>query len=232
VDVTLAVCDLLQKLCSNVNISASAVPKGFLARAKIPMISVEPPLREMFFFVFALPNFLRTQATSWSKKNIRATFTAWKVTLECWRCWYVTRTLTPCEFHSAIFGQGYQRWKFWFLSLFGQGYPWWKLCFFLVLFDQGYQQWKFLFFLVIFGQGYQRWKFLFFMDIFGQGYFYWPLWLWIPMMKVMFVIWDFERPLAFRSAKREFAFAGGNLWHTTVQPGVRTPGGVPQNGTC
>jgi len=49
VDVTLAVCELSQKLCSNVNISASAVPKGFLARVKIPIISVEPSLREMFF---------------------------------------------------------------------------------------------------------------------------------------------------------------------------------------
>jgi len=27
------------------------------------------------------------------------------------------------------------------------------------------------------------------------------------------------------SAKCEFAFAGGNLWHPTVQPGVRAPGG-------
>jgi len=40
VDVTLAVCELPQKLCSNVNISASKVPKGFLARVKIPIISV------------------------------------------------------------------------------------------------------------------------------------------------------------------------------------------------
>jgi len=64
VDVTLAVCKLSQKPCSNVNISASAVPKRFLARAKIPIIPVQPPLREMFF---PLPNFLRTQGTSWSK---------------------------------------------------------------------------------------------------------------------------------------------------------------------
>jgi len=35
----------------------------------------------------------------------------------------------------------------------------------------------------------------------------------------------FEQPLASRSAKLEFAFAGGNLWHPTVQAGVRTPGG-------
>jgi len=51
VDVTLAVCKLSQKSCSNVNTSVSAVPKGFLARVKIPIISVEPPLREMFFSV-------------------------------------------------------------------------------------------------------------------------------------------------------------------------------------
>jgi len=36
VDVTFAVCELSQKSCGNVNISASAVPKGFLARVKIP----------------------------------------------------------------------------------------------------------------------------------------------------------------------------------------------------
>ena len=97
-----------------------------------------------------------------------------------------------------------------------------------VLVDLGHfwprYQWR-NFCLVIFGQGYQRWKFLFFMDIFGQGYFYWPLRLWIPMTKVIFEIWDFERPLASRSAKREFAFAGGNLWDPTVQAGIRTPGG-------
>jgi len=92
-----------------------------------------------------------------------------------------------------------------------------NFCFFFVNFGQGYQWWKFCLVLAIFGQGYQRWKFLFFMEIFGQGYFYWPLQLWIPMMKVMFVIWDFEQPLASRSAKREFAFAGDNLWNPTVQ---------------
>ena len=67
VDVTLAVCELSQKSCKNVNLLVSAVPKGFLARVIIPMISVEPPLCEMFFFVFPLPNSLRTQATSWNK---------------------------------------------------------------------------------------------------------------------------------------------------------------------
>jgi len=43
-------------------------------------------------------------------------------------------------------------------------------------------------------------------------------------MKVMFVIRDFEQPLAPRSAKRQFAFAGGNCWHSTVQAGVRALG--------
>jgi len=55
---------------------------------------------------------------------------------------------------------------------------------------------------------------------------------------------DFDQPLASLSAKREFAFAGGNLWHPTLQPEVRAPGGncwhgiastsirVPRNGTC
>ena len=51
VEVTLAVCKLSQTSCSNVNVSASAVPKGFLASAKIPIISGEPPIREMFFSV-------------------------------------------------------------------------------------------------------------------------------------------------------------------------------------
>jgi len=69
----------------------------------------------------------------------------------------------------------------------------------------------------------EQWKFC--LVIFGQSYFYWPLWLWIPMMKVMFVIWGFEQPLASCSAKREFEFAEGNLWHPTVQAGVRSPGG-------
>jgi len=55
VDVTLAVCELSQKLCSNFNLSDSAVPKEFLARVKIPIISVEPPLRAMFFFLFVFP---------------------------------------------------------------------------------------------------------------------------------------------------------------------------------
>ena len=80
---------------------------------------------------------------------------------------------------------------------------------------------SFCFFLVIFGQGYQRWKFLFFMDIFGQGYFYRPLRLWIPTMKVMFVIWATSGiPLC------QYAFAGGNLWHPTVQAEGHALGGI------
>ena len=51
VDVTLAVCKLSQKSCRNVNISASAVPKRFLARVKRPINSVEPPLHKMFFSI-------------------------------------------------------------------------------------------------------------------------------------------------------------------------------------
>ena len=37
------VCELSQKLRSNVNISVSVVPKGFVARVKILTISVELP---------------------------------------------------------------------------------------------------------------------------------------------------------------------------------------------
>jgi len=70
VNLTLAVCELPQKLCRNVNISASAVPKGFLARVKIPIISADPPLCEIFF---PLPNFLQQVEAS---KNIRAMFIA------------------------------------------------------------------------------------------------------------------------------------------------------------
>ena len=58
VDITSAVCELLQKSCSNVNIPASAALKGFLARVKIPTISVEPPFREMLFFRFSAAKFL------------------------------------------------------------------------------------------------------------------------------------------------------------------------------
>jgi len=150
-------------------------------------------------------------------------------------------------FFLVIFGQGYQRWKlYFFLVIFGQGYQRWSFLFFLVNFGQGYQQWKFWSVLFIFGQGYQQWKLLFYlghfwsrlpmvkvsfcMDIFGQVYFYWPLWLWIPVMKVMFVIWDFDQALASLSARREFAFAWGNCWHPTVQPEVRAPGGNSWHG--
>ena len=50
--------NLSQKSCSNVNISAYVVPKGFFVRVKIPMISVEPTLCEMFFFCFSIASFL------------------------------------------------------------------------------------------------------------------------------------------------------------------------------
>jgi len=116
VDVTLAVCELSQKSCSNVNISASGVPEGFLARVKIPIISVEPPLREMFF---PLPNFLHTQATSWSKYKHSCN-------VHCLKSYPGMVTLLVCHTNTdpmrislvfkkiilAIFGQGYERWKF------------------------------------------------------------------------------------------------------------------------
>ena len=81
VDVTLAVCELSQKSCSNVNISPSAVPKGFLARVKMLIISVEPPLHKMFFFVAKLLAHTRNKLKQ--VKTFRAMFIAWKVTLEC-----------------------------------------------------------------------------------------------------------------------------------------------------
>ena len=81
VNVTLAVCELSQKLCRNVNISASAVPKGFLASVKIPIVSVESPFREMFFFRCQISCAHKQQVEP--SKNIRAMSTAWKVTLEC-----------------------------------------------------------------------------------------------------------------------------------------------------
>ena len=57
-DVTLAVCEFSQKSCSNVNISAYAVPKGFLAKVKISMISMELPFHEMLFFHISVAKFL------------------------------------------------------------------------------------------------------------------------------------------------------------------------------
>jgi len=48
-------------------------------------------------------------------------------------------------------------------------------------------------------------------------YQWWKLCLWFGIA--------FEQPLASGSAKREFTFAGGNLWHPAVQAGVRAPGG-------
>jgi len=80
VDITSAVCKLSQKSCSNVNISASAAPEGFLARAKIPIISVESPFHKIFFRC-QIPCAHKEQVEA--SKNIRAMFIAWKVTLEC-----------------------------------------------------------------------------------------------------------------------------------------------------
>jgi len=40
---------VIAKSCSNVNISDSAVPTGFPARVKIPMISVDLPFHDIFF---------------------------------------------------------------------------------------------------------------------------------------------------------------------------------------
>jgi len=55
-----------------VNTSASAVPEGFLARAKTPIISVEPPLCEMFFFRCQISCADKEQVEA--SKNIRAMF--------------------------------------------------------------------------------------------------------------------------------------------------------------
>ena len=74
VDVTLAVCKLLQKSFSNVNISASAVPKGFLVRVKIPMISVELlPVCEIFF-CFSVAKFCAYKQQVEANENVPAMF--------------------------------------------------------------------------------------------------------------------------------------------------------------
>jgi len=134
VDVTLAVCDLSQKSCSNVYISASAVPEGFLARVKMPMISVEPPFGEMFF---TSPNFFRTQATSWIKQKHSCN-------VHCLKSYPGMLTLLVCHTNTDLMR----------ISLVSK-----KI---LAIFGQGYQRWKFLFFLAIFGPDYQRSNFLFF----------------------------------------------------------------------
>jgi len=191
VDATLAVCELSQKSCSNVKILASAIPEGVLARVKIPMISVELPFREMFFFLFAVAKFLAHTSNKLKQIKTFAMFIAWKVTLECSRCWYVTPTLTPCEFHPFSKNNlGYFWPRFPTVTDFCDN---WQTAFVF--------SWSFLAkvtngesfcFLSIFGQGYQRWKFLFFPGYFwpriptvkvlvGLGHF-WPR---IPMVKVL-----------------------------------------------
>ena len=138
VDVTLVVCELTQKSCSNINISSSAVPKGFLARVKIPVISVEPPLRTS--------NKL-AQATSCNKLKHKQQVEASKkhsCNVHCLKSYPGMLMLLVCHTNTdpmqislvfkkiilVIFGQGYQRWKFLF-SLFSQGYQRWKFLFFL-----------------------------------------------------------------------------------------------------
>ena len=66
-DVTLAVCELSQKSCSNVNTSASAVPKGFLA--KIPMISVELASSRDVFLRFCVAKFLAHTSNKLKQKK-------------------------------------------------------------------------------------------------------------------------------------------------------------------
>ena len=107
------------------------------------------------------------------------------------------------------------------------------------IFVQVYQRLKFWLSLALFVQVCLRWKFY----SVCHGFFYWSLWLWIPMVKILWFgvcLWAtsgiplshkfcdlecaFEQPMASRSATHEFAFAEGNLWHTAVKT-VRTPVG-------
>ena len=83
VDIILEICELSQKLCSSVNISASAVPKGFLARVKIPIISVELLFREMFFSFFCCQTSCEHKQQVETNKNSCAMFITLKATLEC-----------------------------------------------------------------------------------------------------------------------------------------------------
>ena len=100
------------------------------------------------------------------------------------------------HFFLAILGQRYQRRKFWFLLAFlfkstnGESFG------FYLHFFQVYQRWKFWFLLIFLCKS-QWWKFWFLLAFmfkftncerfghFGHSYFYWPLWLGIPMVKVM-----------------------------------------------
>jgi len=161
VDVTLAVCELPQKLCSNVNISASTVPKRFIARVKIPIISVEPPFHEMFFSI------VKFLAHTSSKLKEVKTF------VQC-------SLLEKLPWNANVVGMSHEHWPHAnftcfqkiILVIFGQGYQWWKLLFFLVSFGQGWQRWRVLV-LSIFDQGYQWWKFCLILVIFVQGYQRW-----------------------------------------------------------
>jgi len=154
--VTLAVCELSQKSCSNVNLLVSAVTKVFLAGVKIPMISVKPPLHEMFFRCL-IPCAHKEQVET--NKNIRA-----------------MSLLEKLPWNANDVGMSHEDWphanftRFWKNNL---GYFWPRLPKVKVFVFLGHI-WprlptvKFLFFS-LFGQGYQRWKFLFFLVIFGQG---------------------------------------------------------------
>jgi len=132
-----AICELSQKSCSDVNISVSAVPKGFLVRVKIPMTSVELPFRAMFFCFFLVAEFLAH--TSNKLKQIK-TFVQCSLLKKLYpgmllACYMNTgpMKISPVfeKITLAIFGQGYQRWKFLFvLVIFGQGYHWWNFSFF------------------------------------------------------------------------------------------------------
>ena len=112
-----------------------------------------------------------------------------------------------------------------------------RLTFSLPLFVQVYQQRKFWFSLSFLSTSTN-------CESFG---FYWRFCPSLPTVKVLIILatisftghfgyeyqrWNFcdlefayEQPLASHSAIREFAFAGGNLWHPTVKTGVRTLGG-------
>jgi len=71
VDVALAVCELLQKPCSNVNISASVVPKVFFSRKNINYLS-GATFSRYFFCQISCAHKQQVEAS----KNIRAMFIA------------------------------------------------------------------------------------------------------------------------------------------------------------
>jgi len=58
---------------------------------------------------------------------------------------------------------------------------------------------------------------------FGHEYIYWSLWMWIPIMEVMWFgvcIW-----VTFGIALRHTRVGRRNLWHPAVHTGVRNSGG-------